>query len=69
MSWIEGKLALDSGTAGLNLITSLLSLIKTAKDQGHDNAGLAQIMAQMPPQVFNLSVDLLHECEQLKQDF
>ena len=68
MAVAEGKLALETGKAGLTLLTSLVSLIKAAQEQGED-VDFAEIMARMPAEVFALSKELLREVEKLKQDF
>lgn len=68
MTFAEGKLALEAGTAGLTLLSSVISLIKTAKDHGHD-VGFSEIMAKMPGETFELSKELLREVQKLKQEF
>jgi len=68
MTGVEGKIAMEAGTAGLNLLTNLVSLIHAAKESGKD-VGLAEIMAKLPAETFELSKDLIREAQQLKQDF
>lgn len=69
MALAEGRLALDTGTAGLNLMTAVLTLMTTSKAQGRDDPSFAGITAQVPGQVFALSKELLKSCEELRQDF
>lgn len=68
MAIAEGKLALEAGTAGLTLLSSLISLMQTARKEGKD-VGLAEIMAKLPGQTFELSKDLIRETQKIKQDF
>jgi len=63
---IEGKMALDGATAGLNLLAALLAIAKEAKKKGSPLA-IADVLERMPAEAYTLAGQLVHEIETLKQ--
>ena len=71
MAFVETKLALEAGTAAINLISSLIGLIEKAKEQddGGANQSIAEILAKLPAEAIKLSKELLSRAEYAKQLF
>ena len=69
MSPAETKLALEAGTAGLTLVSQLISMVRQAKQKDEPEPGLAELMARLPAAAFSLSKNLVRECEALKKAF
>lgn len=69
MALAETKLALEAGTAGLTLVSQLLSMIRQARQSGQADPQMSELLAQLPGAAYSLAKELVSECEALKQAF
>ncbi len=69
MTPVDVKLAFETGSAGLTLVSQLLSFLRQSAKEEHPLHTMSEVIAQLPAAAYALSKELVTQCEALRQAF